>query len=156
MQSERFTVTVQDGERGRLFVPVPFDPDEVWGPKTHHRVGGTVKGLRVRGVVGLYAGAQGFLLGPAWVRDCGVGVGDAVDVVIGPEGPQRDELPEDVAAALAASPQAGTFFDSLAQFYRAGYLRWINATKRSPELRTQRITEMIGLLELGIKDYGKR
>lgn len=36
-------------------------------------------------------------------------------VTIQPEGPQRDDLPADVAAALQAHPQAGAFFDSLAQ-----------------------------------------
>jgi uncharacterized protein YdeI (YjbR/CyaY-like superfamily) len=36
--------------------------------------------------------------------------------------------PDDIAAAPAASPAAGAFFDTLAQFYRKGYLRWIDAT----------------------------
>src|SRR3712207_7886764 len=29
-------------------------------------------------------------------------------------------------------PNAAAFFDSLAQFYRKAYLRWIDATKRRP------------------------
>jgi hypothetical protein len=40
-----------------------------------------------------------------------------------------------------------------AQFYRRGYLRWIDATKRSPEMRQHRIATMVELLEAGIKDY---
>jgi hypothetical protein len=35
------------------------------------------------------------------------------------EGPQRADLAEDIAAALAASPAAAPFSDTLAQFYRA-------------------------------------
>ena len=70
---------------------------------------------------------------------------------IGPEGPQRDDLAPDVAAALAADPEAAAFFDSLAQFYRRGYLRWIDATKRRPELRAERIAEMVELLRSGNK-----
>jgi len=42
-----------------------------------------------------------------------------VVVVLLPEGPQRDDLAADVASALAANPQAGAFFDSLAQFTEA-------------------------------------
>jgi Bacteriocin-protection, YdeI or OmpD-Associated/Domain of unknown function (DUF1905) len=156
VRSQRFTVTVRDGGRGRVLVPVPFDPDVVWAPKPRHHIGGTIDGMRVRGVIELYDGQPGFLLGPAWRRDCGVAAGDEVEVVIEPEGPQRGDLAEDVAAALAASPQAALFFDSLAQFYRRGYLRWIDATKRNSDRRAQRIAQMIDLLNAGVKDYRSR
>lgn len=73
-------------------------------------------------------------------------------VVLAPEGPQRDDLAPDIAAALAAEPQAGAFFDSLAQFYRRAYLRWIDGTKRRPAARAERIVEMIELLKAGIKE----
>jgi uncharacterized protein YdeI (YjbR/CyaY-like superfamily) len=61
-------------------------------------------------------------------------------------------LAPDVAAALDASPAAGVFFDSLAQFYRNAFLRWIDATKRRPEQRPVRIAEMVRLLEAGKKE----
>ena len=80
-----------------------------------------------------------------------VAVGDTVTVEIMPEGPQRDDLADDLAAALDANPDAGAFFDSLAQFYRKAYLRWIDATKRRPEQRALRIAEVIGLLGAGVK-----
>ena len=47
-----------------------------------------------------------------------VAPGDEVSVELTPEGPQRADLAEDIAAALAANPAAGAFFDTLAQFYR--------------------------------------
>jgi Bacteriocin-protection, YdeI or OmpD-Associated len=40
----------------------------------------------------------------------------------------------------------------LAQFYRRAYLRWIDATKRSPDKRAARIAEMVELLKSGIKE----
>jgi hypothetical protein len=146
-------VTVRDGGRGRVLLPVPFDPDEVWTLKPRHHVGGTVNGRRVRGVIERHDRQWGLLLGPAWSRDCGVAVGDEVELEIEPEGPQRADLAEDVAAALAANPQAGEFFDGLAQFYRRGYLRWIEATKRNPAQRARRIAQTIELLAAGVKDY---
>jgi uncharacterized protein YdeI (YjbR/CyaY-like superfamily) len=79
------------------------------------------------------------------------GSGGSRCLEIAPEGPQRDDLADDVAAALAANPDAGAFFDSLAQFYRRGYLRWIDATKRRPEQRAERIAEMVKLLKAGVK-----
>jgi uncharacterized protein YdeI (YjbR/CyaY-like superfamily) len=74
-----------------------------------------------------------------------------VQVSLAPEGPQRGDLPDDFRLALEAAPRAGAFFDSLAQFYRVAYLRWITATKRDPALRWQRISEVVGFLEDGIK-----
>lgn len=137
-----------------MFVPVPFDPDAVWAPKPVHRVRGTLNGMGIRAVIIEHDGQRGFVLGPAWLR-CGLEPGTRVTVVLAPEGPQRADLAEDVAAALKASPAAGAFFDSLAQFYRRAYLRWIDATKGRPETRAQRIADMISLLEAGMKQRPK-
>jgi len=150
-RNQRFTTTVAAAPRGHVLIAVPFDPDAFWGSKSRHHVGGTVNGMRVRGIVEADGDGFGFTLGPAWLRGCSLGVGDTVSVDIEPEGPQRADLAEDVAAALDAHPQAALFFDSLAQFYRRGYLRWIDATKRRPQQRPERIAEMIRLLEAGHK-----
>ncbi len=147
----RYTATVTADDRRRVLVPVPFDPDAAWGPKPEHHVAGTVSGMGVRAVIEPLGTGRGILLGPAWRRGCGIGPGAVVDVVLIPEGPQRADLAADVAAALDAEPDAAAFFDSLAQFYRRGYLRWIDATKRSPERRAARITEMVELLKAGVK-----
>ena len=72
--------------------------------------------------------------------------------MLAPEGPQRDDLADDVAAALEAEPEAAAFFDSLAQFYRRAYLRWIDATKRRPDVRAERIAAMLELLKAGKKE----
>ena len=94
----------------------------------------------------------GFVLVPAWRRDCGVSPGDAVEVVLAPEGPQRQDLADDVRVALEADPEAAAFFDGLAQFYRKAYLRWIDGTKRRPDERQRRIAEMVELLRRGQKE----
>ncbi|WP_084599281.1 YdeI/OmpD-associated family protein [Actinoplanes subtropicus] len=151
MRSERFDSTVAVTRGGKLLVPVPFDPDRVWGAKPRHHVSGTVNGARVRAVLEPAGDGFGFTLGAKSPAACGVAAGDRVAVELAPEGPQREDLAEDVAAALAAEPGAGAFFDSLAQFYRRGYLRWIDATKRRPDKRAERIAEMIELLKAGKK-----
>ncbi len=151
VRSQRFTVAAEVISRGRLLIPVPFDPDAVWAPKPRHHVGGTINGMRFRAVIELYDGAWAIVLSQGSRR--GLGAGQSAEVAIEPEGPQRADLAEDVAAALAGNPQAAAFFDGLAQFYRRGYLRWIDATKRRPDERAERIARMIELLEAGIKDY---
>ncbi|MEU4743468.1 YdeI/OmpD-associated family protein [Actinosynnema sp. NPDC023658] len=151
MTTRRFTVEVREDDRGRLFVPVPLDPDEVWGAKERHHVAGTVDGVRIRGVVGRFGTDRGLVLTTSWRRDHDLGPGDRVEVVLSPEGPQRDDLADDLAAALDANPRAAAFFDSLAQFYRRAYLRWVDGTKRRPEVRAARIAELVDLLAAGIK-----
>jgi hypothetical protein len=143
---QRFTAEATLDGQGRTHVAVPFDPDQVWGAKPRHHVAGTIAGCRFRGVLD----GRALVLGPAW-RPAGL-VGDQrVEVVVEPEGPQRADLAPDIAEALAAAPDAAAFFDSLAQFYRKGYLSWVEATKRRPEQRPERIAEMVRLLRAGHK-----
>jgi hypothetical protein len=149
----RFTTTTVSLKGGGILIPVPFDPDQVWRPKPRHHVGGTLNGMKIRGIIESVDGQRGIKLGSLWRQDCRVGPDETVEVVIEPEGPQRAELADDVAAALDANPAAAEFFDGLAQFYRKGYLRWIDATKRRPELRAERIARMVELLAAGVKDY---
>jgi Bacteriocin-protection, YdeI or OmpD-Associated/Domain of unknown function (DUF1905) len=147
--SKAYTTTLETAARGKARVPVPFDPNTAWGAKAEHRVAGTIDGVSIRGSIVKDRSGWCFSLGPAWLRDGSVGPGDRVHVVIMPEGPQRDDLAVDIAAALDANPDAGAFFDALAQFYRKAYLRWIDATQRNPELRARRIAEVVQLLGEG-------
>ena len=152
MSTQRFGAHVSEGPGDRAIVMVPFDPDEVWGVKAVHHVNGTVKGTRVRVTISPGSAGWAFTLSPSRVRGLGVAPGDEVSVEFTPEGPQRADLAEDIAAALAANPAAGAFFDTLAQFYRKAYLRWIDATTRRPEVRAARIAEVVDLLAAGIKE----
>ena len=72
--------------------------------------------------------------------------------MLSPEGPQRDDLAADFRTALEANPAAASFFDGLAQFYRNAYLRWIDATKRRPDIRAERIAAVVSLLADKIKE----
>jgi hypothetical protein len=130
MRVQRFDARVAAGPRGRGVIAVPFDPDEVWGAKAEHPAGGTINGRHVRGTIAPDGSGWAFTLSPMWMRGAEVAAGDDVMVELGPEGPQRGDLADDIAAALEASPAAAAFFDTLAQFYRKAYLRWIDATNR--------------------------
>ena len=150
-KQKSFTATIDTGAKRRR-IAVPFDPDEVWGPKQEHRVSGTIGDSHWRGSIVRDDDGYAIAPGPAWWRDCGLGAGAAVEVSLSPEGPQRDDLAPDLAAALKAEPKAGAFFDSLAQFYRKAYLRYVDATKRKPDLRAERIAEVVELLKAGKKE----
>ena len=147
-----FTAEIAANGRSGVLVRIPFDPDEAWGKKIVHHVGGKIGPCEARGPLTRDDAGFGLRLGPAWVRGSWVRPGDKVNVTLWPEGPQRDELAPDFAAALDAAPKAGAFFDSLAQFYRNAFLRWIDATKRRPDERARRIKETIKLLRAGKKE----
>jgi Bacteriocin-protection, YdeI or OmpD-Associated/Domain of unknown function (DUF1905) len=151
MRGQRFEAVVVAGPGGRGVITVPFDPDQVWGSRAAHPVGGTIDGRMVRGTITHDGGGWVFSVTPMWMRDAGVVTGVAVTIELTPEGPQRADLAEDIATALAAVPAAAAFFDTLPQFYRKAYLRWIDATVRRPELRPARIAEVVDLLAAGIK-----
>jgi hypothetical protein len=151
MRVQRFGAHAAAGPRGRAIIAVPFDPDEAWGAKAEHRVGGTINGRQVRGTIAPDGSGWAFTVTPMWMRDAGVAAGDEVTVELAPEGPQRADLADDISAALEANPAAAEFFDTLAQFYRRAYLRWIDATTRRPDLRAARIAEVVDLLAAGVK-----
>ena len=149
MTTQTFKAVVRKSG-SRVFIPLPFNPNDVWGVKGRHYVTGTVSGHGVRGSLGS-DGKQYFLpLGAAWRRGCGIDAGDEVEVVLSPEGPQSEGLSPDVGAALDAEPQAKAFFEALATFYRNTYIKWIESAKK-PETRSARINEMISLLKAGKK-----
>ena len=148
---QSFAAALEGTEKGRIYIVLPFDPKKVWGERPRYHVRGTINGMKFRGP--LEQSGKGYFmpLGPAYRRDAGLHLGEAVEVVLEPEGPQSAALATDIAAALAANPDAKHFFDGLATFYRKNYLRWIDATKRSPALRAQRIAEMVDLMKAGRK-----
>ena len=149
--AKTFDAVIVGARGGAILVPLPFDPDAVWGSRLRHHVTGRVGSHKVRGALSAHAGGHALKLGPAWTRDHPVGAGDTVDVTLAPEGPQRTALDADLAAALAAEPEAAAFFDGLAQFYRKLYLAWIGGTKSRPDERARRIAETVRLLKAGVK-----
>jgi hypothetical protein len=152
MASQRFHAVIAAGPRDSAVVMMPFDPDQAWGAKADHPVSGTIGGCRVRTRLVPAEGGWALILAPKRLTIMGIAIGDEVAVELAPEGPQRGDLADDIAAALAADPAAGAFFDTLAQFYRKAYLRWIDSTTRRPDLRAARIAEVVGLLAAGVKE----
>lgn len=63
-------------------------------------------------------------------------------------GPAANELPDDLAAALAGSPGAQTMWDTLTSQNRYAITYRIGQAKR-PETRSRRIAEFVAMLERG-------
>lgn len=149
---QTFQGALEGEAKSRVYLVLPFDPEKVWGPKERYHITGTINGGKVRGALEEFGRGYFLPLGPAYLRDAGLQPGDQVTVVLALEGPQSAALAPDITAALDAEPEAARFFDGLATFYRKNYLRWIDATRRSPEVRAQRIAELVVLMKAGRKE----
>lgn len=64
-RSRTYSAIVAADRKRRVLVPVPFDPDEVWGKRPAHHIAGTVNGMGVRAVIEPLGDGYGILLGPA-------------------------------------------------------------------------------------------
>jgi hypothetical protein len=109
---QRFRAVIAAGPRDGAVIAMPFDPDEAWCAKADHPVSGTIGGCRIR--ARLVSADRGWVLSlaPKRLLSMGIAIGDDVTVELAPEGPQRGDLAEDIAAAFAANPAAGAFFDT--------------------------------------------
>jgi hypothetical protein len=145
MKRERFEATVEGRRNGGIAIRIPFDPDASWGEKDRHYVSGSIHGMPFRGRLVQHGVDPYIELGPSWCRAGVVTAGDRVGVIIAPEGPQFDDLPADFRDALAADPAARRSFESLATFYRNGYVRSIDDARR-PDTRARRIGETLEAL----------
>jgi hypothetical protein len=105
------------------------------------------------GLTLILADRLGAILPPDFTLPSELDKADSDDVIVElNRKAQRGDLADDVRAALEASPAAAAFVDTLSQFYRKTYLRWIDATTRRPDLRASRIAEVAHLLAAGIKE----
>ena len=120
---------------------LPFAPADAWGDRARYDLAGTIGGHRVRGKLTETDEGYQLLLGPSWCRHPAVGAGATVEVVLAPEGPQLEDLPQELREVLADEPDAAAFFQSLPTFYRKNYLRPVESAKR-PETR-QRLAQQI-------------
>ena len=83
----------------------------------------------------------------------GVQAGDEAEVSIELDRvPREVEMPEALAAALAADPQAAASFERMAFTHRKEYARWIAEAKRA-ETRQRRATQAVEMiLQAGTPD----
>src|ERR1700722_1096651 len=92
-----------------------------------------------------------FLLGLSReVRDgTGAQIGDEVEVTVElDQAPREVEVPEALAAARAADPDASATFERLAFTHRKEYARWVAEAKRD-ETRQRRVEQAVEMIRSG-------
>jgi hypothetical protein len=161
--SERQVVLREDGRMGAIQIRATLQPR---GPAAavvlddaqvaavgegarRFPVVATVNGYTWRTSVARMGGE--FLLGlNKEVRQgAGVEAGDEVDVTVELDtAPREVEVPEALAAALAADPQARASFDQLAFSHRKEYARWVAEAKQQ-ETRQRRVQQALEMIRAG-------
>jgi Bacteriocin-protection, YdeI or OmpD-Associated/Domain of unknown function (DUF1905) len=148
MPPQTFETTVESGERGRVFITIPFDTKSVWGKQSRYYVKGTLNQTPYDGSLGVRGGVVFMPLNKALQQVAHLKPGDHVTVVMELAEAVREAIPEDLKSSLQVTPEAAQFFDGLTAFYQNTYIEWIVSAKKS-ETRRTRITQAVELLKSG-------
>src|SRR4029453_11616196 len=144
VDAQRFETVLQTEGPG-TFVEVPLDMPALFG-RARAPVQVTINGYRFRSTVAVYGGRY-FLPVKRVVREAaGVAADDLVVVDLeADEEPREVEVPEDLAAALAADAATAARLERISYPARREYGEGVVAAKR-PETRRRRVEQTVASL----------
>ena len=142
-----FTATLKAD--GGMFFEVPPEIMTALDGGKRPAVRVVINGVVLRTTIAVYGG-RAYIGVRREIRDAAkVMLGDEVELSVEIDAtPRIVELPEDLAVALAADPEAHRIFQSLSFTNRKEYADWVLAAKRR-ETRDQRVADAPGLLKRG-------
>lgn len=128
---------------------VPDEVVEQLGPSRRPKVRVTVNGFTFRTTIAPMGGE--YWLGVSRERrdEAGIAAGETHELELEPDtAPREVEVPEDLAAALAADPAAAAFWGTLSYSNRRYHVEQVTGAKK-PETRAKRIARSVELLREG-------
>jgi hypothetical protein len=140
------TVTATGNNTG---IAVPDDVLEQLGAGRRPPVLVDLNGHRYRTTAGVMGGRSMIPVSAAVRKATGLAGGDPVRVVLTvADTPREVPVPDDLAAALAAEPQAGAFFAGLSNSLQRYHVDAVTGAK-APETRRRRIDRAVALFREG-------
>jgi Bacteriocin-protection, YdeI or OmpD-Associated/Domain of unknown function (DUF1905) len=140
--------TVLGAEGSGVFIEIPLDVPALFG-RARPAVRVTINGHPFRSTVAVYGGRYYLPVKRALREAAGVAAGDAVVVELAAdEEPRAVEPPADLAAALAADPDAGAAFAGLSYTHQREYAEWV-AEARRDDTRRRRVEQAVAMLREG-------
>jgi hypothetical protein len=140
------TVTASGNNTGII---VPDDLIERLGAGRRPAVLVNVNGYEYRNTVGVMGGKHMISISAVVRKDTGLKGGDPIHVTLTlADTPREVEIPDDLAAALAADADAGAFFSGLSNSLQRYHVDNINGAK-SAETRQRRMKKAISLFREG-------
>ena len=137
------TMILKDDHVNATGIPVPEEVVTALGGGKRAKVTVTLNGYTYRTSVAPMGGVYMLPLAAEHRNAAGVAAGDRVDVTLELDTePRTVEVPDDLAAALAAVPGARDAFDRLAYSHRKEHVRAVNEAKQ-PATRERRIAAVV-------------
>jgi len=145
--SEKFTTTILLAEGlNATGISVPPAVISALGSGKRPKVKITLKGYTYRSTVAAYGDVFMLPLSQEHRAAAGIQPGDEVEVTLELDTePRTVDVPEDLAAALAAKPGARGAFDALSYSMRKEHVRQVE-TAKAQETRTRRIANIVSKL----------
>jgi hypothetical protein len=142
-----FTTTILlDDKVNATGISVPAEAIAALGGKKKPPVIVTVNGFTYRSTVAAYGDVYMIPLSQERRATAGVEAGDVVEVTLELDTePRTVEVPDDLAAALAAKPGARVAFDALSYSARKEHVRQVESAK-AQETRERRIAKIVASL----------
>lgn len=140
-----FDAMIEAGGGGGAFVLVPFDVKDVFG-SGRPRVRALIDGHEYRGSIANMG--QGPCLGIRKDVRAAIGkdVGDTVHIEVEVDtAPRVVDVPDELAAAFAGSPEAGTRYEALSYTHRKEFATWVAEAKKE-ETRLRRAARAVEMI----------
>ena len=145
-QTLRVTATLEPRGPAGAFVLTDEQVAALGGGTKAFPVRVTVNGVTLALRLARMGGESLIGLAKAARAQAGVEIGVRYDVEIAPDVDERTvEVPDDLAAALAADPAVQAAFTALAYSHRKEYVRWITEAKRTTT-RADRIAKTVEMI----------
>lgn len=146
----KFTTTIQ-GSGNKTGIVVPEQVVTELGAGKRPPVVVSINGKSYRSSIAVMGGQNLISLSAANREFIGVEAGDTVDVdVVLDTQPRIVEVPEDLAAAMAAEPAVQEFYATLSYSAQRRYVEPLGEAK-TPETRSRRIAKVVEDLKAGKK-----
>ena len=146
----KFTTTIQ-GSGNKTGIEVPGKVVEALGAGKRPPVVVTINGKSYRSSIAVMGGQNLISLSAHNREFTGVSAGETVDVALELDTqPRIVEVPDDLAAALAADPAAKEFYATLSYSSQRRYVEPLGEAK-TPENRARRIAKVVADLKAGKK-----
>ncbi|WP_163167927.1 YdeI/OmpD-associated family protein [Arthrobacter sp. Alg241-R88] len=146
----KFTTTIQ-GSGNKTGIVVPEQVVSELGAGKRPPVVVSINGKSYRSSIAVMGGQNLISLSAANKEFVGVEAGDTVDVDVELDTqPRIVEVPEDLAAAMAAEPAAQEFYATLSYSAQRRYVEPLGEAK-TPETRSRRIAKVVEDLKAGKK-----
>ncbi|WP_433163712.1 YdeI/OmpD-associated family protein [Kribbella sp. CA-247076] len=145
----KFTAELESTGKTTAGFEVPAEVVETLGGGAHPKVKVTVQGYTFRTSIARMGGR--YLLGVSAERrtEAGVSAGDVLEVDVELDtAPREVDVPEELAAALAADAKAQEFWETLSYSKQQWHVLQVTSAK-TDETRTRRIEKSIGMLREG-------